>query len=188
MAATVDDAIRSLESGGLVVYPTDTLVGLGARATDRRAVGRLVAVKARPDGLPISVAVSSYEEIEPWVRWGPATRAVARRLLPGPYTLLLPGSRAAVRDLAPGILGPDRSLGVRIPDHPLARALAEAVGPLTCTSANRHGAPPALTIQDAMGQLKDEVDVYVDGPPAPSGRPSAVVDLRGAKVRVIPRS
>jgi L-threonylcarbamoyladenylate synthase len=188
MPTAVDRAVRALRGGGLIVYPTDTLYGLGASAVNPEAVRRLTDAKARPDGMPISVAVSSHEEVEPWVDWGPGARALARRVLPGPYTLLVPSSRAGRRELAPGILGPDGSLGVRIPAHPVARTLARRVGPITCTSANRHGLPPGPRLRDARAQLGSRVDVYLDMRPPPSGRPSTVIDLRGDAVRIIPRT
>lgn len=181
-------AVHALASDGLVVYPTDTLVGLGARATSATAVSRLVAAKARPAGQPVSIAVASLEESEPWVRWTPATRAYARRTLPGPVTLLVPASERATRELAPGILSSTNVLGLRLPDHPVARALAGAAGPITATSANRHGSPPARTLAAARRAFGAEVACYLPLRPAPSGRPSQLVDLTGGAPRIRPRA
>jgi L-threonylcarbamoyladenylate synthase len=188
MADPVGPAARALRAGGLVVYPTDTLWGLGARAVDRRAVDRLARVKARPPGLPISIAVSSVEEVERWAELRPPVRAVVRRSLPGPVTLLLPASPTARRRLAPGIVGPEGTVGVRVPDHPAARELARRVGPITATSANRHGRPPAATLARARVEFQDAVDAYLDVGPRPAGRPSRLLDLRGREPRVVDRS
>ena len=188
MGTTLDAAVRALEAGGVVAYPTDTLVGLGACAGDRSAVRRLVELKGRPGGLPLSIAVSSLEEIEPWTDLVPAARAFARRALPGPYTLLVRASPAARRRLAPGIVGPDGTVGVRLPDHPIARELARRAGPLTATSANRHGSPPAPSVAAARAIFGTAVQGYVDGPPRPTGRPSALADLRGTSPRIVVRS
>jgi L-threonylcarbamoyladenylate synthase len=188
MADRLAAAVSALQRGELVVYPTDTLLGLGARATDSTAVDRLLAAKDRPAAMPISVAVSSYEELEPLVEWGPAARAVARVLLPGPVTLLVRASKAARAGLAGPLLSPAGTLGVRIPDHPVARALARQVGPLTATSANRHGVPPASNIAEARRSFGRSVAVYLPARPAPSGRPSTLVDLRGPTPRVVPRT
>ena len=114
-------------------------------------------------------------------------RAWLRRNLPGPYTALLPASAAAKLSLAPGIVGADGTIGIRIPAHPLARSLAELVGPVTSTSANRHGEPPARSVAEARRVFGSEVAVYLDGEPAPSGRPSELVDLTGAKPRPVRR-
>ncbi|MCI4362391.1 MAG: threonylcarbamoyl-AMP synthase [Thermoplasmata archaeon] len=180
-------AVRALRRGGLVVYPTDTLVGLGARADDPAAVQRLLEAKARPSSTPISIALSSHEEVERWTDLSEPRRAWIRRHLPGPYTALLPASSEALAKFAPSVLGPGGTIGVRIPDHPLARSLAELVGPLTATSANRHGEPPARSVADARRVFGGDVSVYLDGAPAPSGRPSELVDLTGARPRSVRR-
>jgi L-threonylcarbamoyladenylate synthase len=188
MADRLAGAVAALQRGELVVYPTDTLLGLGARATDARAVDRLLVAKDRPAAMPISVAVSSFEEVEPLVEWGAPARAEARVLLPGPVTLLVRASAAARRRLAPPLLSPAGTLGIRMPDHPVARALARATGPITATSANRHGDPPAATIAEARRAFGGSVAVYLPARPAPTGRPSTLVDLTGREPRVVPRS
>lgn len=187
MADDLDAAVRAIASGDLVVYPTDTLLGLGASAKDARAVVALLAAKDRPSGMPISIAVSSIEEIEPWVAWSRESRALARRLLPGPVTLLVPASRRARRELAPTLVGPDGTLGVRVPDHPIARELARRVGPITATSANRHGARPCRTAREARRVFGERVAAYLSQGPAPSGRPSDLVDLRRDTPRLVAR-
>ncbi|MCI4317266.1 MAG: threonylcarbamoyl-AMP synthase [Thermoplasmata archaeon] len=183
----IERAVRALRDGKLVVYPTDTLVGLGARADDPQAVQRLIEAKARPSMTPLSVALSSYAEVEPWAEVTAPRRAWMRRHLPGPYTALLPASSAAKTAFAPSVLSPSGTIGIRIPDHPLARTLAELVGPVTSTSANRHGAPPARSVAEARRIFGSEVAVYLDGSPAPSGRPSTLVDLTGTKPRTVTR-
>ena len=186
MAATVADAARALAAGRLVVYPTDTLWGLAARASDRRAVERLVALKGRGSKQPVSVAVSSLEEIEPLAELGPAARAFLRTHLPGPYTVLLrPSSRARSAFAAPIAAG--RTIGVRVPDHPVARELARRVGPITATSANLHGSPPSRSARAARRVFGDDVAVYLAAAPAPSGRPSRLVDLSGPTPRSVRR-
>lgn len=183
MAAGLDAAVRALGAGRLVGYPTDTLYGLAAQASDPAAVDRLYAAKRRPRGEPLSVAVSSWEEIEGLARLTPPKRAFVRRHLPGPFTVLLPP--AARAPLAPALLS-GGSVGLRIPDHPLARELARRAGPITATSANLHGAPPSTSRAGAQRQLGDAVAVYLSGAPRPSGHPSTIVDLTGD--RPVPRT
>jgi len=177
MGSTLADAVRALAAGRLVVYPTDTLFGLGARADDAEAVERLAAVKGRPPGLPVSVSLSSTEELEPLADLSPTGRRFLRNHLPGPYTLLVRGSPLARRTLADEVAGRSGVLGFRVPDHPLARELARRVGPITATSANRHGAAPSRTLPEARRAFGDDVAVYLAGAPPPSGRPSVLVDL-----------
>jgi L-threonylcarbamoyladenylate synthase len=188
MGASLADAVRALASGELVVYPTDTLIGIAARATDPVAVDRLAAAKDRPSQLPVSVAVSSLDEVEPLGRFSPAGRRWARLHLPGAYTALLPASALARARLAPPLVSASGVVGFRIPDHPLARELARRAGPITSTSANRHGAPPARTPTEARALFGDAVAVYLPAAPRPSGVPSTLVDLTGPEPRPIPRT
>jgi L-threonylcarbamoyladenylate synthase len=187
MADRLAAAVAALQRGELVVYPTDTLLGLGARASDARAVDRLLAAKHRPAAMPISLSVSSFEELEPLVEWTPAARAQARVLLPGAVTILARASAGARRTLAAPLVSPAGTIGLRIPDHPVARELARRAGPITATSANRHGELPARTVPAARRSFGASVSVYVPALPAPSGRPSTLVDLTGPEPRVIPR-
>ena len=187
MDAALSEAVVALRRGGLVVYPTDTLLGLGALARDRRAVDRLIAAKGRPPTQPISVCVSSTEEVERYATVSPSARRFLRRHLPGPFTVLLAPSSEARRTFATSV-GGSGAVGFRIPDHPTARALARAAGPLTATSANRHGTRPSRTLAEARRSLGDAVRVYLRSPPAGSGLPSTLVDLTGPEPRVIRRS
>ena len=142
MGAALSNAVRALRQGGLVVYPTDTLLGLGALAGDRGAVRRLLKAKGRASTQPISVCLSSTEEIERYAVLSLAARRFLRRHLPGPYTVVLSPSPRARRSFASSVAG-GPTIGVRVPDHPVARELARAAGPITATSANRHGDPAA---------------------------------------------
>jgi L-threonylcarbamoyladenylate synthase len=187
MGPALANAVRALASGRLVVYPTDTLLGLGARAGDPDAVRRLLDAKGRPAGMPVSVAVSSTEEVESLARLAPAGRRFVRTHLPGPYTVLVPASALAERTLAPPAIGPSGTVGLRVPGHPLARELARRVGPITATSANPHARPPCRTIPEARRAFGRAVAVYVSGPPRPSGTPSRLVDLTGVAPRRVAR-
>jgi L-threonylcarbamoyladenylate synthase len=186
MAPSLDDAARAIRRGELVVVPTDTLVGLAAAARNRRAVDRLRDAKGRPERLPLSIAVSSIEELEPYARLAPGGRRFVRRHLPGPFTILARPSPEARRTLDPRVAaGP--AIGLRVPDHPVVRELCRRVGPITATSANLHGEPPARTVEDARRAFGRSVRVYLPARPRPSGVPSTLVDLTGAVPRRVPR-
>jgi L-threonylcarbamoyladenylate synthase len=172
-----DAALRALLRGKLVVYPTDTLWGLGAVAKNGPAVERLFEVKHRPRGAPVSVMVSSHEEVEPIARLEGSQRAFLRRELPGPVTVLVRSSPLAQREFSPLLFGPAGRIGVRIPDHPIARELAHRAGPITCTSANLHGERPSGDLGAIRATLGRSVALYLDGSPRPSGRASQIVDL-----------
>jgi L-threonylcarbamoyladenylate synthase len=187
MGPALTAATRALAAGGLVVYPTDTLLGLGARAADPEAVERLAAAKHRPAGMPVSVMVSSIGEVEALAELSPAGRRFVRTHLPGPYTVLVTGSAQAHRSLAPPATGPSGTVGLRVPAHPLAREIARRAGPITATSANRHGEPPCRSVAAARRAFGRSVAVYLDGPPRPSGRPSQLVDLTQRTPRLVAR-
>jgi L-threonylcarbamoyladenylate synthase len=184
---SLDAAVRSLRAGRLVVYPTDTLWGLGARAGDPAAVRRVFEAKQRPATTPIAVAVSSVAELERLAELSDRGRTFVRTNLPGPYTLVVRPSAKARRTIASPI-GTAPTLGLRIPRHPVARELARRAGPLTCTSANLHGAPATADIRSARGALAPSVARYVTSGPVPSGVPSTLVDLTGDSPRALPRS
>jgi L-threonylcarbamoyladenylate synthase len=185
--AGLDAAVRALAAGQIIAYPTDTLLGLGVRASDAAAVERLRAAKGRPEGMPVSVAVSSTEEVEAMLDLAPAARRFVRLHLPGPYTLLARPTPAGRDAVAASALGPGGQLGMRVPDHPLARELARRAGPITSTSANRHGDPPSRTIAEARRAFGADVAAYLPGGPEPSGRPSSLVDLSGPRPRPVAR-
>lgn len=183
--SSLDAAVKALARGELVVYPTDTLWGLAATATDKKAVATLFAAKERPPDSPVSIALSSLEEIETYAQLGPGERAFLRRELPGPITVLVRPSPLAITKLPAQITGVGRSIGLRIPDHPVARELAGRAGPITCTSANVHGHPNPADLTGVKADLGRKVAVYLDGEPAPSGQPSRVVDLTASVPTVV---
>lgn len=171
----------TLRGGGLVVHPTDTVYGLAADPFQVDAVERLYVAKARPRDLAVSMAVVDAEAVFRYGERTPLAEAFCAKNLPGPFTVVLRPTTAAP---AP-ILSKDGKIAIRVPDHPIARLLARAFGPITSTSANRHGQPSPATCEEARAQLGDAVDVYVDGGPAPLGRESTVVDLTGPKPRIL---
>lgn len=173
-------ALRVLRDDGLVVYPTDTLYGLGADPHREGALARLRRVKRRAEPAPLSVAVGSLEAARALARFSDRALEVWQTYLPGPLTLLLPATSAAPR----ACLSPEGTIGLRMPKHDVALQLARAYGPITATSANRHGAPPPRTAGAARAQLGGEVDLYIDAGPCPLGQPSTVVDLSGGRLTI----
>jgi len=169
-ASALDVTEAALCAGDAVVLPTDTVYGL---ATLPAFVDTLYALKGRPDAVPIAVLVESLEQARLVVEFPPVAERVARALWPGPLTLVL--ARIDVRDA---------TLGVRCPDHPFVRALAGRVGPLSVTSANRHGQPTAPDATDAAGSLAGPVGLVIDGG-ACAGSASSVVDARDETLTIL---
>lgn len=166
-------AASSLRRGGLVVLPTETVYGIACRPDDPEATDRLFAAKRRPSSLNLPLLVP--DATAAWMVAVSDDRAerLTEAFWPGPLTIVLPRA-AASKDWN---LGQDpKTVAVRVPDHPVALALLEMVGPLAVTSANISGRPPATDVEAARAAFGEAVDVYLAGPVG-GGIPSTVVDL-----------
>lgn len=170
-----------------MLYPTDTLLGLGARASDEEGVSKVFRIKNRPREMPISVLISSTEEIETWASLTRESRISLRRFLPGPYTFIVWASQRAKDEFARGIVSSEGTIGVRIPDHDVARELALRAGPITSTSANVHGTETCASVTIARRAFGKDVEVYLPATPPPSGHPSSILDIREREFRPVHR-
>lgn len=170
-------AADALRRGLLVVFPTETVYGLGANALDEHAVRSLFSAKGRPADNPLIVHVPSVDAARRLTsRWPDAATLLAQAFWPGPLTMVLPKA-PHVPDVTTGGLD---SVALRVPAHPLARSLLEEAGvPLAAPSANASGRPSPTRVEDARADLGDRVEVYLDGGPTFVGLESSVVDLRG---------
>jgi L-threonylcarbamoyladenylate synthase len=178
----VDEAAAVLARGGLVVFPTESVYGLGADAASPAAIERLVAVRGRDEGKPILVLASDVRMVTQVVRHVPLlARRLAARFWPGALTLVLPA-----REGLPGALTAGTgTIGVRVPDHASARALVAALGrPVTAPSANPPGKKPAETVDEARAYFGAAVEAYLDGGRC-DGAPSTVVRIDGAGFTVL---
>jgi L-threonylcarbamoyladenylate synthase len=181
--AILQIAVDWLRQGRVVVYPTDTFYGLAADPTSATALRTLFALKGRPLASALPFVAASLTQVEAWC--GPLRGRSARlaaRFWPGPLAIVLD----APRSVDPAALGDAGSIAIRVPDHPVARALAAAWGaPLPATSANRTG-EPAVRTPDALGAIADDASVLVmDAGAAPGGDPSTIVDARGGEPRLL---
>jgi L-threonylcarbamoyladenylate synthase len=156
-------------SGGVAVFPADTVYGLACDPEDPRAVERLYELKGRPPEKPAAVMFFSLDAL---FELPPRTGALARRLLPGAVTLLLPNPDGRF----PLACGPDPgTLGIRVPDIPVLAAVGR---PVLQSSANLAGQPDARTLDEVSLDIRSEADLVLDGGTLP-GTPSTVIDLRG---------
>jgi L-threonylcarbamoyladenylate synthase len=173
----VEAAVEVIKEGGLLVYPTDTLYGLGADALNPEAVGKVYEAKERPEDAPISVAVSDMEMMEKVAALTPWMSSVVEALIPRPITFLLPKKKKVPNTLTAGT----DVLGVRIPNHMFALSVIGQTGPITTTSANLHEGHSPRTVRSAIRQLGEAVDLYVDCGRTAFGKASTVVDLTADK-------
>jgi L-threonylcarbamoyladenylate synthase len=182
----VDEAVAGaaarLRAGGVVVFPTESVYGLGADASDAAAVARLVAVRGRDADKPILVLVRDLAMAEALsAEFPPLARRLAARFWPGPLTLVVPARPGLPAPLTAGT----GTIGLRVPGHPLALALVRALGrPVTAPSANPPGGTPPDTVAAARAYFGDAVDAYLDGGTLAGGA-STVVAVDGERMRVV---
>ncbi|ELZ36849.1 L-threonylcarbamoyladenylate synthase [Halorubrum tebenquichense] len=164
-------AATAVERGDLVVYPTETVYGLGADALDAAAVERVFELKGRDRDDPLSLGVASVDDALRYTRPTELAVAFARAFLPGPVTVVVERD-----DRVPDALtaGRDR-VGIRVPDHEIARALLAETGPLTATSANVSGTGSVTRPDDLGDRIRGGVAAVIDGGETP-GTESTVVD------------
>jgi L-threonylcarbamoyladenylate synthase len=177
-AEAIAEASRLLRSGKLVAFPTETVYGLGADATNDRAVAAVYAAKGRPQFNPLIIHVPDRAAAERLVTFDERARKLAQLFWPGPLTLVLPRAPDCPVSLLAGA-GLD-TLAVRAPNHPTAQSLLAACGcPLAAPSANRSGAVSPTAAEHVAQSLGDRVDLILDGGACPVGIESTVVDLSG---------
>ncbi|MCU1427954.1 MAG: translation factor Sua5 [Actinomycetia bacterium] len=171
----VTRAVEVLREGGLVAFPTETVYGLGADATNARAVRRLFAVKGRPATHPVIAHLGAGAALDEWaVDITDAARALTAAWWPGPLTVVVRRRPGTIVD---EITGGRDTVGLRVPDHPLALQLLDAFGgPVAAPSANRFGRVSPTTAADVRADLDGDVDLVLDGGPCSVGVESTIVD------------
>jgi L-threonylcarbamoyladenylate synthase len=161
-----------LNHGGLVAFPTDTVYGLAVLPFQEEYVERLYIAKGRNSDRAIAVLLGDNEQLAQVAKdIGETARRWAQEFWPGPLTLIVP-----CLESIPKMLSSQPTLGVRIPDHPVALSLLRLVGPLAVTSANLSGQPNTNTAQEVFDQLDGRIHLILDGGRTPGGVPSTVVD------------
>lgn len=166
-----------LEVGELVAFPTDTVYGVGTPVFNKTGIANLYTAKLRDTAKAIPILLSDPSELTKVASdISEKVRKLANRFWPGPLTIIIP--RRA--DL-PDELSPYPTIGVRMPDHPVALTLLKMMGPMAVTSANLSGEVNACSAQEVMAQLGGRIAMIIDGGRTPGGKPSTVVDCSGEK-------
>lgn len=181
--AEIAAAVRALRAGELVAFPTETVYGLGADASDPDAVARIFAAKGRPADHPLIVHLASADQLDRWaVRVPDAARRVARRFWPGPLTLILERHP----DVPTAVTGGQDTVGLRVPSHPVAHALLAAFGGgVAAPSANRFGRVSPTTRERVVAELGDRVATVLEGGACEVGLESTILDLTGPRPRLL---
>lgn len=184
----IKTAAKIIKNGGMVIYPTDTIYGIGANALDRDAVEKVYEAKDRPEAKPLSIVVRDIAMARKFCSIGKLGEEILDCLLPGPFTLIFP-VRKKTRKSAKIFTASHGTLSIRIPDSKITSLLSKELGiPFTATSANISGLPGSGDIKKVLSQMankKDRIDLVMDAGVLPSRKPSVVIDLTGVKPRII---
>ena len=174
-------ALEVLKAGGLVAFPTDTVYGVGALAFDGRAVESIYIAKDRPVEKAIPVLIGDSSDLEKvGIDIPDSARSLAARFWPGPLTILVPKHTAL-----PEAVSATQTVGVRVPDHEVARRLLRASGPMAVTSANVSGGQSPVTAQEVYEQLGGRIALIIDGGRTPGGVPSTLVDCTASELKIL---
>jgi L-threonylcarbamoyladenylate synthase len=180
--ALIATAVAALKRGEVIVFPTETLYGLGAQALNPAAVDAVFRLKGRDPSAPIPVLVSDQAMLEALVATiPPMAKQLMERFWPGPLTLVLP----ARANMPKALLNSSNGIGIRISSQPVAMELVQALGaPLTATSANPSRSEPARTIAQARKYFAGAINIFIDGGPLGSKTGSTVAEVRGDKLKI----
>ena len=174
-------ALQVLKEGGMVAFPTDTVYGLGASAYHAQAIARIYKAKGRSRENPIPILLANMQELSRvTLSPPPMARRLAKRFWPGPITLIV-----WRKPTLPDEISPSSTVGVRVPDHPVALTLLTIAGPLAVTSANKSGDPIARTASEVLEGFGGDIDLILDGGMTPGGEPSTVVDCTRASPQIL---
>lgn len=181
LTGAIEQALDVLQAGGTVAFPTDTVYGLAASLSSAETIEQLFQVKQRPEDRAIAVLLGNTGHLaEVTLDPGGAALRLAERFWPGPLTLVVPK-----HPQIPAMISPRPTIGVRIPDHPVALALLTASGPLAVTSANLSGQENCRSAGEVVEQLQGRIDLILDGGVTPGGLPSTVVDMTGDTLKIL---
>ncbi|HEY8313322.1 MAG TPA: L-threonylcarbamoyladenylate synthase [Candidatus Baltobacteraceae bacterium] len=179
VARVVEEVAQVTFSGGTVIFPTDTVYGIGCDPYDSRAIARIYGAKRRPDSKPLTLHLATVAEFLEYAKDNALAITAAKRLLPGAVTLIVRRPAFISEDVTSGL----GTIGFRVPDDPLCSAILERCGPLAATSANTSGETPYRGGGDATGL--PPADLLIENGPTRNGAESSVIDLTGPTPRLL---
>jgi len=181
LSNAITRALGILRAGGLVAFPTDTVYGVGALVFDGKAVLSIYTAKDRPIEKAVPVLIGDMDGLDEVAIDIPKTAQVlASCFWPGPLTILL-----TKKPELPEAVSATSTIGVRVPNHEVARALLRAAGPMAVTSANVSGQASPKTAEEVFAQLGGRIELIIDGGKTPGGVPSTLVDCTGDEIRIL---
>ena len=178
----IEEAIRVMAHGGIVLYPTDTVYGLGVNIFNKKAVRRVYDIKKRSLMKPLSIIVSSKDAISHVANLRTRDKIYVDKFLPGPYTLILNKTKIVPRVVTSGL----KHVGVRIPDNEIACRISDLF-PVTTTSANLSDHEVCETPDEILDQLNHDVDLVIDAGKLKRNKPSTIINLTSEKPIILER-
>ncbi|MDR3074766.1 MAG: threonylcarbamoyl-AMP synthase [Candidatus Methanoplasma sp.] len=175
------EAAEEIAAGNLVVYPTETVYGIGADVFNEVAVKNLYMAKNRPFDMALSVAVSDKNMMESIAVLDENADKLIKAFLPGPLTIIIE-KKPEIPDMVTAM---SKKVGIRMPDHPVAMEIVKRSGPIIATSANLHSHPDATDIDSAVRDLGQTVSLYVDSGPSKLKKPSTIVWIMNGEVEIV---
>ena len=181
--ADIREAVERIKSGGVVAFPTETYYGLAVDPFNEKALARLFELKHRHTSKPVLTLIHDVDQLQCLVRTIPSPYySLIKKFWPGPLTLVFEG----LATLPPLLTGNTSTIGVRISSHPMAQLLLESVDrPITATSANISGKPPAVNASQVERQLGEDVDLIIKGGSTPGGKGSTIIGFQDEKLVLI---
>ena len=180
--AVIDETAAALKAGKLAAFPTETVYGVGACMTHEKAVLEIYKIKGRPPEKPLSVLIASPADMEQMAVNVPKTAfLLAKHFWPGPMTLILEKNPAISDSVTAG----KKTIGLRVPAHPVPLELVKIAGPLACPSANLSGDTDSKTAADVLAQLNGKIDILIDGGPTVLQTPSTIIDLTTTPPKIL---
>jgi len=177
----IKEAAKEIASGNIIVYPTETVYGIGADIYNEVAAKNVFRAKNRPFDMALSVAVSDRRMMEKIAVLDEKADKLIKAFLPGPLTIIIE-KRPEVPDLVTSM---SKKVGIRMPDHPIALEIIKKTGPIVATSANLHSHPDATDIDSAVKDLGSSVSLYIDAGPSKLKRPSTIVWIMKGEVEIV---
>ena len=172
----LQQAKKCILSGGILIYPTDTLYGIGCNALSKKAVAKIYKMKKREAGKPLSVIMADLKMMRDYCEISPAQAKILLSLLPGPYTFILKLKK-------PLPASPTLEIGIRVPEHIFMRQISKELSlPIVTTSANLSGKKHAASVKQLDRAISKSADLIIDGGKCIHGKPSTVIDLIRMKI------
>ena len=165
-------ARMAMKKGSIIIYPTDTVYGIGANVFDEKAILKVFSIKKRPLNKPLSICVSKIEDIKHVAQMDVKTETIVRKLLPGPFTIILKKNNI----ISPLLTAESDKIGIRIPDNSICNDLSKEF-PITSTSANLSGYDIPESAEGVLNQLGSSIDIMMDAGICKHGIPSTVIDM-----------